>query len=730
MAPYDTPTASRRAFLAGSGGLVVAAVLPLKGRAQSGAARAFTPLAGEEGYAPNAFLRIGSDNIVTILIKHIEFGQGPWTGLATLVADELDADWSQIRAEHAPANAALYGNAVLGGIQGTGGSTAIAASFMIMRQAGAAAKAMLVAAAAEAWSVSAAEISVSKGMISHPATGRTGAFGEFAEAAAAQTAPENPVLKTPDQFVYIGKDMPKLDTGAKSTGAAMFTLDVYRENMQTVVVERPKKFGAKPASFDDAGARAVPGVVDVKQLSAGVAVYAQNTYAALKARKALDVAWDDSEAETRSTEALAQERLERARQRGAVANELGDVDQALSGAETVLEAEYVFPYLVHAPMEPLDAVIARGADGGVDVWMGSQIQTLDQGTVAAVCSVDPSMVRINTMLAGGSFGRRAQPTSHVAAEAAEAFMAAGGETPIKVMWTREDDIRGGYYRPLIAHRLRGGLDGGGNIIAWEQVVAGQSFAAGTPFEPMMIQNGIDSTMLEGASVLPYHMPNFNVSLHIINNPVPTLWWRSVGHTHTGYAVETFIDELLEKAGKDPVEGRLALMSDPKDARLAGVLRKASEMAGGMSAPQGRARGVAAVESFSSYVAQIAEVSLENGAPRVHKVWCAVDCGVPVNPNVIRAQMEGGIGYGLNAVLFNELALADGGAVVQSNFHDYRALRISEMPDVEVEIIPSVEPPTGVGEPGLPPIGPAVANAVRKLTGKTPRRLPMIKSMGA
>lgn len=729
MAPYDTPLASRRSFLAGAGGLVIAVALPLAGRAQSGAAAVLGGKAAETVYAPNAFIRIGTDNLVTVLIKHIEFGQGPFTGLATLVADELDADWSQIRAEHAPANAALYGNAAFGGMQGTGGSTAIAASFMVMRQAGAAARAMLVAAAAKAWGVPASGITVSKGVISHTASGRSGKFGEFAEAASALTPPENPILKTPDKFVYIGKSIPKLDTGMKSTGEAIFTLDVYREGMQTVVVEHPSKFGAIVASFDDAATRAVPGVVDVKKISDGVAVYARNSYAALKGRKALKVTWGEGGAETRSSDAIAQERMERVKQRGAVAGQHGDVDAALGSAMTTLEAEYVFPYLAHAPMEPLDVVIERSADGGVEVWMGSQIQSGDQPVIASVCGLEPTRVKLNTMLAGGSFGRRAQPTSHIAREAAEIFMAAGGQTPVKLMWTREDDIRGGYYRPLTVHRLRGGLNEAGEIVAWEQVIAGQSFLAGSPFEGM-VQNGLDPTMVEGAASIPYHVPNFHCSAHIVNCPVTTLWWRSVGHTHTGYAVETFIDELLEKAGKDPVEGRLALMTDPKDARLAGVLRRVSEMAGGVSAPAGRARGVAAVESFNSFVAQIAEVSMQNGLPRVHKVWCAVDCGVAVNPEVIRAQMEGGIGYGLGAILFNELTLGEGGGVTQSNFHDYRSLRISEMPDVEVDIIASSQPPTGVGEPGVPPIGPAVANAVRRLAGKTPRRLPMIKELQA
>ncbi len=731
MTIIDAPAPSRRAFLTGAGSLVIAVALPVKSRGQSGEERIFG--SGESSpvkYAPNAFVRISPDNTVTILIKHIEFGQGPFTGLATLVADEMDADWSQIRAEHAPANAELYGNIMFGGMQGTGGSTAMAASFDVMRKAGAAAKAMLIAAAAEEWGVPAGEITVSKGVISHAGSGNSGSFGDFAEAAAAQEAPAEPTLKTPDQWIYIGKDVPKLDTGAKSTGAAQFTLDIYREGMLTAVIAHPVKFGASVASFDDKAAREIAGVVDVKKISSGVAIYARNTFAALKARKALEVEWDESGAETRSTNDITQERLDATKNRGAIAGEKGAVDDSsFANTENAIEAEYVFPYLVHAPMEPLDAVVERKEDGGVEVWMGSQIPSMDLGVLSETLGLDPSQITLNTVLAGGSFGRRAQSDAHFAREAAEVFMAAGGETPVKLMWTREDDIQGGYYRPLIVHRMRGAVNDAGDITAWEHVIAGQSFVANTPFEGML-QGGVDATMVEGASVIPYDLPNFNTSVHIINNPVTTLWWRSVGHTHTGYAVETFIDELLEKAGKDPVEGRLALMTDPKHQRLANVLERVSAMAGGVTAPEGRARGVAAVESFRSFVAEIAEVSMENGVPRVHKVWCAVDCGIPVNPEIIKAQMEGGIGYGLSAILFNELTLNDGGAVMQSNFHDYRSLRISEMPDVEVEIIASNAPPTGVGEPGTPPIGPAVANAVRRLSGATPRILPMIKSLQA
>ncbi len=713
----STITATRRDVLAGAAGLVVAVTLPVKSRAQG---------AGDATFAPNAFIRVTPDNIITVLSKHIEFGQGPLTGLATLVAEEMDADWAQIRAEHAPSNPALYGHPDFG-MQITGGSASIATSYDVMRKAGAAARALLVAAAAKSWGVPADEITVAKGVLSH-ASGKQGTFGDFAQAAAGETLTGEPALKSPDQFIYIGNEnLRKLDTADKSTGAAVYTLDIFRDGMLTAVVAHPKRFGATVASFDDAATRAVVGVVDVVQVSAGVAVLAENTYAALKGRKALVVEWDDSAAETRHTDAILAEYEAAAKQRGVVAHQTGDADGALAGAETVLEAEYLFPYLAHAPMEPLDAVIERSADGGVEAWLGSQGTTIDHQVIAGVCGLDMGQVKLNVMLAGGSFGRRAQPTSHLAQEAAEIFMAAGGDKPIKLMWTREDDIRGGYYRPVTAHRLRGGLDANGDIVAWEQTVAGQSFAAGTPFEPFMVQNGIDGTMIEGASETPYAMANTVVSAHMINNPVSTLWWRSVGHTHTGYAVECFIDELLDAGGKDAVAGRLALMSDSY-ARLAGTLREVADIAGwGRTMPEGRALGVASVKSFNSYVSQVAEVSIEDGAPRVHKVWCAVDCGVPVNPEVIRAQMEGGIGYALSAILFNEITFDDSGAIEQSNFHDYRSLRIGEMPEIEVAIIKSSEAPTGVGEPGVPPLGPAVANAVRKLTGKTPRRLPMIRN---
>jgi isoquinoline 1-oxidoreductase beta subunit len=715
---------SRRAMLQGAAGLVIAFHLPRAAKAQSGAAQVFRPDGAAQTFAPNAFIRIAPDSTVTVLCKHIEFGQGPYTGLTTIVAEELDADWSQMRAASAPADAKLYNNFAFGPVQGTGGSTAIANSFEQLRKAGASARAMLVQAAAQAWNVSAGEISVEKGVLKH-ASGKSARFGEFAEAAAKLPVPENAPLKDPSKFTLIGQDgvVKKLDVPDKTNGTAMFTIDVNEPDMLTVVVAHPTRFGAKVASVDDSEARKIAGVVDVKPLSSGVAVYATGMWPAIKGREALRIRWDETGTESRSTAQIVEDYRKLAATPGAKAGANGDAAAALAKADKVIEAEFVFPYLAHAPMEPLDGFLRFDGEKAV-ARFGSQIQTLDQGTIAQVLGIGPDKVQIETLMAGGSFGRRAQPTSHLAAELAEAAKAIGPNKPIKLVWTREDDIRGGYYRPLFLHKLRGAVKDG-KIVAWSNTVVGQSFLKGSPFE-MLIKDGIDPTSVEGSNKLPYEIADFSCDLHTTSVGVPTLWWRSVGHTHTGYAVECFVDELLQAAGKDPVAGRLEMMD--KSPRHAGVLRAVAELAkwSGPGPVEGRARGVAVVESFDSFIAQIAEVSAGDGdGPRVHKVWCAVDCGVAVNPDVIRAQMEGGIGYGLGHILFAEVPLNDG-RVVPKNFDQYRSLRINEMPEVEVVIVKSNEKPTGVGEPGVPPIGPAVANAMARLGLERPRRLPMVK----
>jgi isoquinoline 1-oxidoreductase beta subunit len=442
----------------------------------------------------------------------------------------------------------------------------------------------------------------------------------------------------------------------------------------------------------------------------------------VKARDRVRITWDESGAERRSSEQLVTEYRALARRPGQVAAAHGDVDAALARANRVVEAEFVFPFLAHAAMEPLDGFLRWDGQRAV-ARFGSQFQTGEHQMIAKVLGLPFERVELETMFAGGSFGRRAQQTMHLAAELAEVAKAIGPGRPVKVVWTREDDTRGGYYRPLAVHRMRGAVQDG-RVVAWADTTVTQSLMKGSPFEGM-IQNGIDPTSVEGSREIPYDVADFRCDLHTTDVGVPVLWWRSVGHTHTGYAVECFMDELLQAAGQDPVAGRLALMG--KAPREAGALRAVADLARG-SGPgpvNGRARGVAVVKSFNTYVAEIAEVSLEGGLPRVHKVWCAVDCGVAVNPDVIRAQMEGGIGYGLGHALYAEITLEDG-RPVQGNFNSYRSLRIHEMPEVEVTIVRSSEKPTGVGEPGLPPIAPAVANALARLGVERPRRLPMVR----
>jgi isoquinoline 1-oxidoreductase subunit beta len=718
---------TRRSFLQGVGGIgagLIVSVHVEEAAAQSSGAAAAMRTDASSGPVFNGFVRVAPDNTVTVLIKHLEMGQGPYTGLATLVAEELDADWSQVRAESAPSNPELYKNLAFG-IQGTGGSTAIANSYEQMRRAGAIARAMLVSAAAQSWNAPASEITVQNGVLRHSATKRQATFGEMAERAARVTPPNDVKLKEAKQFKLIGKHGARVDSAVKSDGTAPFTLDVDRPGALTVVVAHPPRFGATVKSVDDSAARRVRGVVDVKTIPQGVAVYANGFWAAKKGRDALRVTWDESKAETRGSAELLAEFRERATKTGTVAAVRGDPDKVATSGTRIIDAEYVFPFLAHAPMEPLDCVLELQG-GACKAWLGSQLQTLDHMTIAKVMQLPQDKVTIQTMLAGGSFGRRAQPASDLAAEAAAALKALNRDGVIKLAWTREDDIKGGLYRPFTVHRIKAALDASGNIVGWDQTIAIQSFLKGSPFESML-KDGIDPTAVEGAHNLPYTIPNFRTSLHLMDVGVPTLWWRSVGHTHTAYSTETMIDELLVAAGKDPVQGRLDLLKEHK--REAGVLRAVASAArwNGSKAGTGRARGVAVHKSFDTYVAQIAEVSRgRDGLPKVEHVWCAVDCGVAVNPDVIRAQMEGGIGFGLGAVLYDEITL-DKGRVVQSNFNDYRMLRINEMPRVSVVIVPSSEKPTGVGEPGVPQIGPAIANAWRALTGTSVRHLPFARA---
>jgi len=653
------------------------------------------------------------------VIKHLEMGQGAYTGLSTLVAEELDADWSQVVAESAPADADKYKN-LLFGMQGTGGSTAIANSFMQMRQAGAAARVMLVAAAAERWGVPADEISVSEGVLSH-ASGKSARFGELAEAAAAQSVPaaDTLPLKDPKDFKLIGQTLPRKDVG-KTDGTAIYTQDIQLPGMLTAVVAHAPRFGATVQTVDDKAALALNGVQHVIAMPTFVAVLAADFWTAKKGRDLLQIEWDQSKASRATSSELEQEYTELVANPGLVARSDGDVAAALESADQVLDATYAFPYLAHATMEPINCVVHVREDG-VDVWNGDQMQTIDQGAVAQVCGVDPSTVTINTLYAGGSFGRRANPAADYVVEAALIAKAVAG-TPVKMVWTREDDMRAGYYRPQYVHRVSAALDAKGQVQGWQQRIAGTSIMIGTAFESFLVKDGVDGSSVEGASTLPYELPGLQVEVHNTSPGVPVLWWRSVGHTHTAFSTEAFVDELAEAAGEDPLAWREKRLANHP--RHLGVLKLAAEKAGwGKELPEGHAMGIAVHESFNSFVAEVAEVSLEGDDIKVHRVVCAVDCGVAINPDVIRAQMEGGIGFGLSAALGSEITLVDG-EVQQSNFHDYSSLRMNQMPEVEVHIVPSAEPPTGVGEPGTPVIAPAVANAVAALTGKRLRRLPL------
>jgi len=715
---------SRRSVLKGGAGLVLGAYLARGGKAFAQGA----PAAASVNITPNTFLIIKPDDTVTVLCKHIEFGQGPFTGMATLVAEELDADWSQMRADHAPSNPVLYKNLAFG-VQGTGGSSAIANSYIQMRQVGAAAREMLVAAAAKEWNVPAAEITVENGVIKHP-SGKEGRFGAFAEKANEMPVPADPKLKDPSAFKFIGKEgvVKRLDSAEKSNGSAEYTIDIHEPDMLTVVIARSPKFGGAVASFDATAAKAVPGVVDVKQVPTGVAVYAKGFWPAKTARDLLKITWDDSKAEKRGTAQLLTEFRGLAKTPGKTVRQEGDFAGAMAKGGRVVEAEYVFPYLAHAAMEPLNAFVHWQGDT-VTSRYGSQFPTPDHATIAKILGVPMEKVSLKTILAGGSFGRRAQQTVHVAAELAEVAKAVGPGKPIKLVWTREDDMRGGYYRPFSVHHMRGVVRDG-KIEAWSDTIVGQSIMKGSPFEAMTFKDGMDSTAYEGSNEIPYDVANFKCDLHQVDVGVPVLWWRSVGHTHTGYAVEAFVDELLEAAGKDPVEGRLELMS--KKPRHAGVLRAVAELADWKNAKlePGRARGVAVVESFGTFVAQVVELSMTAEGPKVHKVWCAVDCGIAVNPDIIRAQMEGGIGFGLGHILYADVAMDDEGRVTTGNFDSYRSLRINEMPEIHVTIVKSNEKPSGVGEPGVPPIGPAVANAMAKLGHVRPRQLPIVPGASA
>jgi len=719
-----THSTTRRGFLKTAGAGAAMLVIGLR---PDGA------LAAGQGAQLNPFVKISADGRVTAIIKHFEKGQGPATGLATLIAEEIGMSMEQMEYEFAPSDPKVYNNLFFGPFQGTGGSTAMANSFMQYRQAGAAARAMLIHAAAETWGVEPSALDIMDGQVS--GAGNMAPIGDFVAAAAQGTPPAEPVLKEPEQFRLIGNAaIRRLDSPIKVDGRAKFAMDVHLDNQMVVMIERAPQKGGVVARVDDSAAAQIKGFVMARTLptKAGVAVYAETTWAAIQAREALDVTWDNSAAEARDS-ALIKAEILQALEAAPVYNVAGsdhaEVAAAINGAAQVGELTFYFPLLAHAPMEPLNCTIEPDSDGGITLHDGAQMPTGPHMALSQILGLPMEKVRINTMLAGGSFGRRATPDADYQVEAGLAFAMTDRSRPMKLVWTREDDIRGGYYRPAFGHKVRVGLNDDGRIVGWEHRVAGQSIMKGTPFEGFAVKDGIDHSSVEGIADSPYGIPGMFVGLTDTQKATSTLWWRSVGHSHTAYVMEVMMDQAARATGQDPLAFRLSYLGTGKDQkRKAGVLKLAAEKAGWGNPTPGRSQGIAVHKSFGSFVAEVVEVSgdAESGI-RIEKVTCAVDCGLAVNPDIVAAQMEGGIGYGLGHAMRDEITLT-GGAVDQSNFPDYEPLRIGDIGAIEVHIMPSAEAPSGVGEPGTPPAAPALANAIAAQSGTAVADLPMVRSI--
>jgi isoquinoline 1-oxidoreductase beta subunit len=705
---------SRRDFCKSSailgGGLVLAFYVP---DCKSMAEEAVIP----EQFIPNAFIRIAPDESVTVIVNKSEMGQGVYTSLPMLISEELEADWEKIRFEPAPVDPA-YNHTQWGPMQGTGGSTSIRSCWEQFREAGATARVMLERAAAETWQTDSADCTAKNGFVINRKTRKKISFGKLVDKAAKQTPPEKVELKPASKFEIIGHSKKRLDTPDKVNGRAVFGIDVKVPGMLTAVVARPPVFGGKVKSVNDKKARAVSGVKDVVQIDAGVAVVADHFWPASKGRAALVIEWDEGPLASLESSAQGREYARIAETPGIVAAERGDVTKAMATAAKRIDAVYEFPYLAHAPMEPLNCVADVRPDS-CEIWVGTQLQTAGRDAAAAVTGLPKEKVKLHTTYLGGGFGRRAVGDSHFVREAVQVSMAV--KAPVKVVWTREDDIKGGYYRPRFYHKLNGGLDKEGMPLVLTQRIVNQSIVKGTPFEGM-IQDGVDHTSVEGAFDTPYAIPNLLVDNHMAPAGVPVLWWRSVGHSANAFVKECFIDEMAVLAGKDPYRYRRQLLA--KHPRQQALLDLVAEKAGwGKMAAAGRHRGIAIHESFGSFVAQVAEVSVgKSGRIKVHKVICAIDCGRTVNPDTIVAQMESGIVFGMTAALYGRITFRDG-RVMQSNFDDYKMLRIDESPEIEVHIMDSDEAVGGVGEPGVPPIAPAVANAIFAATGVRLRGLP-------
>jgi len=701
--------ATRRGFLQTGGALVIGFALPQSGRAATAAAKAPATT-----FKPNAYLRIGSDNRVTVVCGSSEMGQGVLTAIPMLVAEELDADWKLVGVEQAPVDAA-YANPMFG-MQATGGSTTVRAHWEPMRQAGAAAREMLLAAAAAEWKVDASQLSTDKSMVLGPG-GKKATYGSLAEAASKHAVPAKPKLKDPKAFKILGKPARRLDTPSKTNGTARFGIDAQVPGMLVAVMARVPAGGAKPKSVNDAKAKAVKGVRQVITLPTGVAVLADGYWAAKKGRDALEIDWDLGAAATLNSAAVSEMLDEGAREGGAVARDDGNTKDAAANAAKTLDARYEAPYLAHACMEPMNCTAWVKGDE-VEIWAGTQSQGPVQGILAQVAQATPAKVKINTMMLGGGFGRRFAPDFTIDAT----LLSKISGKPVKLIYAREDDMAAGFYRPASVARFEGALDDKGAPSMLRVGVGSPSIMAASGF--MQIPpNGVDTFALEGLADHPYDIPNQRID-YGRKEPGPQVWfWRSVGHSQNAFFIEGFIDELAAAAKKDPFEYRRSLLG--KSPRHKAVLELAASKAGwGTPLAAGVGRGIAVAESFGTYVAEVAEVSVAaDGTPKVHRVVAAVDCGMTVNPEIIRRQIEGAIVYGLSAALYGRISFKDG-RVEQGNFHNYPVLRMNEMPRVEVHILPSTEGPGGIGEPGTPPAAPALVNAIFAATGKRLRSLPV------
>jgi isoquinoline 1-oxidoreductase beta subunit len=720
-------TVSRRSFMtvtaAAGAGLVLGFHLPSR-TARAQALPDSVP-AGARPFAPNAWIEIGADGLVTLTVDRSEMGQGPTTALAMILAEELEADWTHIRLGEAPVNPARWDRRMT-----TGGSASVRLSWERLRKAGAAAREMLIAAAARTWGVEPYACRARQGAVIHLASGRSLGFGDLVALAATLPVPADPPLKEAQDFRLVGHPLPRLDTAQKVDGSATFGLDVRVPGMKVATIARAPAFGARLKAMSDTAARGMPGVRQVVTLEpsliqpqhdswptptpAGVAVIADHYWEAVAARGALELTWDPGPHAALDSAAVRAQFVALAARPGIVVRREGDGESALAGAHRRIEAVYEVPFLHHATMEPLSCV-ADVRPGACEIWAATQNQTAAQEVAAAILGLSKDAVRVHTTLLGGGFGRRLE-VDYVA-EAVRLSKAAG--VPVQVVWSREDDVRHGFYRPASLHRFAAALDAQGRTTAWTHRIVGPSIDA--RFGPL--DQGVDDSLIDGAANLPYAIPNLQVEQAIADLPVPVGYWRSVGSSHNAFVTECFLDEIAAASGQDPLELRRALLRDRPRHRA--VLELAATRAGwGSPLPAGRGRGIAVAESFGSFVAQVAEVSLDReGVPRVHRVVCAVDCGQTINPDTIEAQMQGGIVFGLTAALKSEITLA-GGAVRQSNFHDYPLLRIDEMPVIEVEIVPGAGSPGGIGEPGVPPVAPAVVNALYAATGQRVRRLPV------